>query len=328
MTRRLLWAVGGTIAVLSVAAGAMFYGWTRYERPGPLQAPRTVIVPKGASVERIAEALRDKGILDRAWPFEFGVRLEGIESELKAGEYAFSAGVSARGAALVLHSGKTVVRRVTVPEGLTSAEILARLVATEGLEGQPDAVPPEGSLLPDTYHFSYGDRRGDILGRMRRSMDQTVAELWPKRAGNLPLESPGQAIILASIVERETGVADERARVAGVFINRLRRGMPLQSDPTVAYAITAGRAPLERPLTRGDLAIASPYNTYVNGGLPPGPIANPGRSSIEASLQPETHEFLYFVASGRGGHLFARTLAEHNRNVQRYRAVQRGEDPQ
>jgi UPF0755 protein len=202
---------------------------------------------------------------------------------------------------------------------------MAALEAAEGLTGPLPDPPPQGSLLPETYFFENGETRAAMLARMQKAMTDALAELWPQRAENLPFDTPEQAVVLASIVEKETGVAAERPQVASVFVNRLRRGMPLQSDPTVIFALTGGEADLGRPLLRADLQVDHPVNTYVVNGLPPTPIANPGRASLEAVLNPAETDFLYFVADGTGGHAFARTLAEHNRNVARWRAVQRGQ---
>ena len=204
--------------------------------------------------------------------------------------------------------------------GLTTVEILDRLAKTEGLMGVIAQAPADGELLPETYHFSYGDSRNDIVRRMQTAMRETLDDLWKRRPAGSPYDSIGKLVTMASIVEKETGRADERARVAGVFVNRLKIGMRLQSDPTVVYALTEGKTLYERALTRAELDTASPYNTYVNAGLPPGPIANPGRASLEAALNPAESSDLYFVADGTGGHSFARTLAAHNQNVARWRA--------
>jgi UPF0755 protein len=224
-----------------------------------------------------------------------------------------------RGAVEILRKGDTVVRRVTIPEGLSSHQVVALLLQTPGLRGEVAEAPAEGTLLPETYHFSYGDERAVLLARMAEAMNTTLAKLWPKRDQGLPFASPDEARSLAAMVEKETSLAEERPRVAGVFINRLRRGMRLQSDPTVVYGLTGGARPLGRALSREDLDRPTPYNTYRIGGLPPGPIANPGRAAIWAVLHPMVSNELYFVADGTGGHAFAATFAQHRRNVRRWR---------
>jgi UPF0755 protein len=220
-----------------------------------------------------------------------------------------------------------VVRRLTVPEGLTSAQVIARLAEAPGLEGDAGPVPAEGTLLPATYPYTWGDSRAQMVRTMADAMRRTVRSLWATRAAGLPFETPEQAVILASIVEKETGIAGERPRIAGVFVNRLRQGMRLQADPTVAYGVGAAEGSLAkgigRALTRSDLRLAHPYNTYLVAGLPPGPIANPGRAAIAAVLQPAATDELFFVADGSGGHAFARTYDEHRANVARWRAVER-----
>jgi len=220
-----------------------------------------------------------------------------------------------------------VVRRFTVPEGLTSSQIVTLLREEPALSGEIKDEPAEGSLLPETYHYSWGDSRTDLLKRMQAAMQTAIKTAWDKRSLSLPIDNPKQAMVLASIVEKETSVPQERARVAGVFINRLIANMRLQSDPTVVYALTQGTGALGRPLNRADWKYESPYNTYLVDGLPPAPIANPGKASIEAVMNPEQHDFVYFVADDSGGHAFARTLAEHNRNVAHWRDVmkQQGE---
>jgi UPF0755 protein len=294
-----------------------------FEAPGPLAEERVVVVPRGSGLAGIAQRLEDGGVIADALVFRLAVRFEGAARTLKAGEYSFPAAVSMRGAMELLQSGKTVVRRVTFPEGMTSSELIDLLNAADGMTGEIAAVPPEGALLPETYHYALDDPREMILARMQAGRDEALTTLWPRRAERLPLQTPEEALVLASIVEKETGVADERPLVAGVFVNRLRKGMPLQSDPTVVYGITNGSGPLGRALTRQDLQTPSPYNTYTNKGLPPGPIANPGRAAIEAVLNPVETDYLYFVADGSGGHAFARTLDEHNRNVAKWRQLQR-----
>jgi len=310
------------LVVAAVAIAGLIWLGVVFERPGPLRQEATLVLPSGAGLDGIARRLTEAGIIDRPWLFRAGVRLSGATRRLKAGEYAFPAAISAKGAMQILIGGRTVVRRLTVPEGLTTAQVLALVDAAEGLSGAITERPDEGALLPETYYFSYGDGRDAVIARMRAAMRETLADLWASRAAGLPLARPEDALILASMVEKETGKDGERARIAGVFVNRLRRGMRLQSDPTVAYALAAGGV-LDRPLTRADLSVDSPYNTYRVKGLPPGPIANPGREAIAAVLHPAATKALYFVADGNGGHLFARTLAEHNRNVALWRKAKR-----
>jgi len=223
-----------------------------------------------------------------------------------------------------LVAGEVVVHRLTLPEGLSSAEIVALVGAAPALAGEIVESVPEGSLLPETYHYVYGDDRAELIARMQTAMEAALDELWPARAEGLPFSTPEEAVVLASIVEKETGVTGERALVAGVFVNRLRIDMLLQSDPTVAYAISRGGIVLDRPLRRFDLEVDDPYNTYRHRGLPPGPIANPGRAALEAALHPAETGAYYFVADGTGGHAFAATLDEHNVNVRRYRDMQSG----
>jgi UPF0755 protein len=260
--------------------------------------------------------------------FSAGVRVYGEERPLQAGEYRFAARLSMRQVMEQMIEGATIVHRLTIPEGLTSAEIVALVAAAPDLDGSvPAALPMDGTLLPETYFYSRGDTRAQLLERMRKGMSDALAELWPARDGAVPLKSVAEAVTLASIVEKETGLAKERPHVASVFFNRLAQGMPLQSDPTVIYALTGGKGPLGRGLTKADLQVANPYNTYVNPGLPPGPIANPGRASLEAVLHPDSTKDLYFVADGNGGHAFAATLDEHNRNVAAWRK-QQAQQPQ
>lgn len=324
MGRRIATAVLVLVVLAAVAVGgAAAWGWARYVSPGPLAAPIAIVIPKGSGIAAIAALLERRGIIVDPLAFRLGVRLEGLDAALKAGEFEFPARVSAQGAAAVLKAGKTVVRRLTVAEGLTTAQVLTQLAATEGLEGLVVPHPPEGALLPETYHFSHGDTRAALVGRMRRAMDKTLTDLWETRAEGLPLSSPEEALVLASVVEKETGVPEERALVAGVFVNRLRKGMRLQSDPTVVYVLTEGQGALGRALTRKDLEVDSPYNTYRVKGLPPAPIANPGREAIAAVLRPAETDALYFVADGTGGHVFATTLREHNRNVAAWRKIKR-----
>lgn len=312
------------VVLLAVIAGAaLFWIYANYTRPGPLAVPTTLVVEAGAGLDAIGAQLEGAGIIDDKMVFVLGARAEQAHTTLKAGEYEFVPRISPREVVALLASGRTVARRLTVPEGLTTHQVLAQIDRTEGLAGEVPESVGEGMLLPETYHFSYGDRREDLVKRMELSLRETLAELWPTRVSGLPLETPEEALILASIVERETARPDERPRVAAVFLNRLRMGMKLDADPTVAYAASDGTGILDRPLTRADLALDSPYNTYRYAGLPPTPIANPGRASIAAVLDPAKTDDLYFVADGSGGHVFARTLEEHNRNVRDWRRIQR-----
>ncbi len=308
---------------LAVAVGAAVFllGQRELERPGPLAAETTLVLPRGAGLEGIAHRLAEAGVIGRSWLFVMTVRLSGAARNLRAGEFAFPAGISARGVIQLLLSGRTVVRRLTVPEGVTTRQALDLIANTDGLAGDVGGIPDEGTLLPETYHFSYGDSRRDMVARMESAMQSVLRELWNRRAGDLPFSTRREALVLASIVEKETALPGERPHVAGVFVNRLKRGMRLQSDPTVAYALTGGKGGLDRSLTRADLDVASPYNTYRVGGLPPTPIANPGRAAIAAVLNPLVTDDLYFVADGSGGHVFARTLGEHNRNAARWRRL-------
>ncbi len=322
--RRLVSLVAFAVSALVVVAGLLaFYTIDRFERPGPLTADTVILIPQGSGVEAIARQLHQAGVIEDPLVFRLGVRLLRVGRELRAGEYLFPVALSNRDAIDLLRSGQTVVRRLTLAEGLTSHEIVALVERAEALEGAVETQPPEGSLLPETYHYARGERRADLVARMSRARDELLSELWPARAPNLPVATAEEAVILASIVEKETGVADERPLVASVFVNRLRKGMRLQSDPTVVYGLTGGTGPLGRSLTRKDLRAPSPYNTYLIKGLPPGPIANPGRAALEAVLDPANTGFLYFVADGSGGHAFAKTLAEHNRNVAKWRKIRK-----
>ncbi|MFN7113873.1 MAG: endolytic transglycosylase MltG [Alphaproteobacteria bacterium] len=287
-----------------------------------------MFVEPGSPVAKIARDLETQGFVKSALVFEIGARYIQLRypdrGGLKAGEYQMPVTAAPRDILRILQMGKTFQRRITIPEGLMAVEIIALINAADAMTGEITDIPPEGSLLPETYHYTRGTKRSDMVSRMQRSMTAALAELWEKRAEGLPLATPQEAIIFASIVEKETAIAAERPRVAGVFVNRLRLGMKLQTDPTVIYAITEGKTRLGRPLLRRDLEeVDSPYNTYKYAGLPPGPIANPGYQSIAAALNPETHDYIFFVADGTGGHAFGKTLQEHNRNVQRWRQIQR-----
>ncbi|MBT4220403.1 MAG: endolytic transglycosylase MltG [Rhodospirillaceae bacterium] len=313
------------LLIVILAAGAAVVGgyawaWGRYTGPGPSTADNTVIIPRGSGLKTIARTLAGAGIIGDQMVFRLGARVSGVDTQLKAGEYTFPAHISSENAAKILASGKTVVHRLTVPEGLTSAQIYLLLLDTDGLEGDI-ALPVEGTMLPETYHFSHGDRRSVLARRMQDSMRKKLAALWAARAPYLPFKSPADALILASIVEKETAQADERPLIAGVFMNRLKKGMRLQSDPTVIYGISDGAGFIDRALSRADLNAPNPYNTYQINGLPPGPIGNPGAAALDAVFAPAKTDALYFVADGTGGHVFAKTLKEHNRNVAKWRKI-------
>ena len=288
---------------------------------GPLDEDAVVTVPRGAGLTDIAALLTEQDVVRAPWTVIWTARLQGVSGSLQAGEYAFPAEISAQDAVRMLSRGEILRHRITVPEGYTSAAVVALLEDDDRLTGAVLSTPPDGSLLPETYEFLRGDTRAQVLDRMREGMDDLVRELWRGRAADLPFDSAAEAVTLASIVERETALDGERGQVASVFINRLNQGMRLDADPTVVYAVTRGENNLDRPPTRRKInETDSPYNTYRVRGLPPTPIANPGRAALAAVLDPPETPFLFFVADGSGGHVFAETLDEHEANVARYRA--------
>jgi UPF0755 protein len=317
--------------VVALAGAVAIAAWSQLNAylvtAGPATGKTVVVLPRGAGVAQIAAALAEAHVIEHPLMFRFAVRVLGRDRQLKAGEYAFPARATPQGVIAMMANGETVARRLTVPEGLTVGEVFQLLEDADALEGALPPPPEEGSLLPETYFYAYGDARVGVVRRMQDAMRATLDDLWPHRAQGLPFRTRAEALTLASIVDKETGVAAERDKVAAVFINRLRRGMRLQADPTVIYGITEGDGTLGRDLSRRDWTHESAYNTYQIEGLPPGPIGNPGRASIEAVLQPADVDYLYFVADGSGGHAFARTLEEHNRNVAQWRKVKNGERP-
>ncbi|WP_281201033.1 endolytic transglycosylase MltG [Belnapia rosea] len=277
-------------------------------------------MPRGGT-EAIAAALDRAGVITDPRLFALAALATRGEGPIRAAEFAFPPGASMEQVLGILRTGRPVQRRLTIPEGLTSRQIAALLARAEGLTGEAPTLA-EGAVLPETYAYAWGESRAALLRRAEAAMERALAEAWADRAPNLPLATPREALVLASIVERETAVPEERPRIAAVFLNRLRAGMALQSDPTVAYAAADG-APLDRPLSRADLDRDHPFNTYRVKGLTPAPIAAPGLAALRAVTRPATTEDLYFVADGSGGHAFARTLEEHNRNVARWREVER-----
>lgn len=292
--------------------------------PGPLVQEVEVILPRGTGMAGIATRLEEAGVIDDALRLRLAARLFGRDRRLQAGEYRFPPQVTPAAALAMIEEGKRLLHRITLPEGRTIREAWALLEADERLTGPLPPLPVEGGVLPETYFFERGEERAALAGRMEAAMRRASDEIWAKRAADLPFDSWEEAVTLASIVEKETAVAEEYDMVAGVYVNRLRKGMPLQADPTVIYALTKGHSELGRALTRNDLKLDDDYNTYQRAGLPPGPIALAGRAALEAAVNPAKTDYLYFVADGSGGHAFGRTLAEHNRNVRRWRQIQKG----
>lgn len=319
LRRRSLWVVLPVFAILFVAGCWLVASWTF---SGPARQPTAVVIPQGASLTRAAEALESAGVLVSAGRFRLLARVLGGGKPIRAGEYEVPAGASPSDLLNLLQSGRVLQRFVIVPEGLPSVMVQERLMRAPFLTGAVD-VPEEGSVLPDSYSYQRGEDRAAVLKRMQDAMTRELDALWAKRKLGLPVSSKHEAITLASIVEKETGKPSERRMVAGVYTNRLRVGMPLQADPTVIYPVTKGR-PLGRRILRSELNDSdNAYNTYARSGLPIGPIANPGRESIAAALDPAPTQALYFVADGTGGHVFADTLAEHNANVAKWYAIRR-----
>ncbi|MFC3078303.1 endolytic transglycosylase MltG [Phenylobacterium terrae] len=320
-------AIVGTSAAVTAAAVlglVLAWGlWTYYgPGPGARQGDETIVIlRRGAGVREIANTLETSGVIGSSAIFTAAAQVTGAAGELKAGEYRVASRASLRRVLDDIRNGRVVRRFVTIPEGVTSETVVAILNANPVLEGVVSA-PPEGSVLPETYQIERGDDRAVVLKRMMDAQEALLAQLWAKRQPGLPFDTPEEAVTLASVVEKETGVASERPRVAAVFVNRLRRGMRLESDPTIIYGLTRGR-PLGRGIRASELATATPYNTYLVDGLPPTPIANPGRASLAAVLDPPKTDELFFVADGTGGHVFAKTYEEHTRNVAKWRALEK-----
>lgn len=316
-----------TLVVLAVIAAfvAIYIGRRDFDGPGPTTAATTFLVKPGQGTGQIAAGLEDAGIISDAVIFQLGYRAYGGKETMKAGEYEITPGMSMRQVMQLLQSGKSIMYTVTIPEGLTVVQAFKRIADEQALSGDmPSTMPPEGSLAADTQRFTRGEQRKTIIAKMEAQQKALIEEIWAKRSPDLPLADVNEFVTLASIVEKETGINDERPRVAAVFLNRLKKKMRLQSDPTIIYGIFGGAGkPADRPIYQSDIDKPTPYNTYVIRGLPPTPIANPGRAALEAVANPAQTEELYFVADGTGGHVFAKTLDEHNKNVARWRALQK-----
>jgi len=315
-----------SLLLILVAAGLAaglggFFGYQAFTGPGPLQAAKIVEIDKGLRTAQIAARLEEQGVIGNASIFSAAAFLTGARGRLKAGEYEVPAGASMRDVMNLIVVGKSLTYKLSIPEGWTSEMAVERIRENTVLTGDIAAIPPEGSIMPDTYVFKRGTTRQELVAQMQSAQAQILDEIWQKRGGLMLLKSKEEAVVLASIVEKETGVAAERPQVASVFMNRLKKGMRLQSDPTIVYGLVGGKGKLGRDLTRADIQQPTPYNTYVIDGLPPGPIANPGRAALEAVMNPPDTEYLYFVADGTGGHAFAKTLEEHNANVAKWRAI-------
>src|SRR3981189_2442747 len=313
------------VVVLMIGAGGVYvYGKQKLEAPGPLQDDKVVNIPARAGMTDIADILQREGVIDNnRWAFIGSVFALKARSELKPGEYSFQKNARLRDVIGTMVEGKVVQHAVTIPEGLTSEQIVTRLSENEIFSGTVREMPREGTLLPETYKFPRGTPREQVIQRMQQSQKRVLAEIWERRNPDVPIRSPEQLVVLASIVEKETGKADERSRVAAVFVNRLRQKIKLQSDPTIIYGLVGGKGTLGRPIKRSEIQQPSPYNTYVVDGLPPGPIANPGRASLEAAANPARTRDLFFVADGTGGHAFTETYDQHQKNVVKLRTLEK-----
>jgi UPF0755 protein len=313
------------LIILMIGAGAAYYyGKQILDTPGPLQEDTIVNIPARAGKRDIADVLQREGVINvNPWLFIGGVLALKASSDLKPGEYSFQKNASLRDVIGTIVEGKVVQHAVTIPEGLTSEQIVARLTDNDIFTGSVREIPREGTLLPETYKFPRGTTREQVIQRMQQAQKRVLAEIWERRNPDVPVRSPEQLVTLASIVEKETGKPDERSRVAAVFVNRLRQKIKLQSDPTIIYGLVGGKGTLGRPIKRSEITQPSPYNTYVVDGLPPGPIANPGRASLEAAANPARTRDLFFVADGAGGHAFTETYDQHQKNVARLRSMEK-----
>jgi UPF0755 protein len=313
------------VLLLALAGGVAFVvGKQQFELAGPLAQEKIVVIPRNSGVRDIADLLEREGVIDQSWLFIGGVIALKAREDLKFGEYQFAPRVSLREVVDIIVQGKVVQHAFTVPEGLTSEQIIARLSENDVLSGNIREIPREGTLLPETYKFTRGMTREQMIVRMQQQQRRLAQEIWDRRMPDLPLRTVEQLVTLASIVEKETGKPDERTRVAAVFVNRLKQKMKLQSDPTIIYGLVGGKGTLGRPIMRSEIEQPTPYNTYVIEGLPPGPIANPGRASLEAVANPARTKELFFVADGSGGHAFAENYEQHQKNVARLRQLEQG----
>lgn len=314
------------IVLVAIAACVLFYiGKTQFEERGMQDSDAVFLVKRGTNIGEIADGLERSGLISDGRIFRYAAKAYGYENEMKAGEYLIPAGASMRDIMNLLRSGKSIVYQLTVPEGLTVKQIFDRIRDNEILVGDmPEELPAEGSLFTDTLHFTRGTTRIEIIERMKAAQTQLIETLWASRDPDIPVKNINEFVTLASIVEKETGIASERPHVASVFVNRLNKSMRLQSDPTIIYGLFGGDGkPSDRPIFRSDIEKPTPYNTYIINGLPPTPIANPGRAALEAVANPLKTDDLYFVADGTGGHVFAKTLKEHNENVRKWRAIEK-----
>ncbi len=310
------------IVAMMFMGGLIAWGQTQMEKPGAVVEDVVFEVKSGDRLQGVSERLEDDGLISSGMIFRMAARYSGDEQNLKFGEYKIPAYASMKDVLDLVTSGKALAYQVTLPEGWTSFQIVAHLLEQPLLTGEISEIPPEGSLAPNTYSISKGDTRASLIRRMTLAQHKIITEAWALRADDLPLVSPDEALTLASIIEKETGVKSEREIVSSVFINRLNRGMRLQTDPTVIYGITKGKGVLGRGLYLSELRKKTEYNTYLIDGLPPTPIANPGKQAIEAALNPATTNFVFFVADGTGGHAFAETIGEHNKNVRAWRRIE------
>jgi len=316
--------IAALVIVLAII-GAVGWATSAWNQQGPAASSgnqTVVLIPPHTKLSDIANGLQDAHVLNNALVFQFDLYLHSLNNKLKSGEYAIPSRASMADIAAILVSGKSIQHKLTAAEGLTSDMIYRLVVADSVLTGDAGPAPAEGTLLPETYLFTRGVTRAQMLERMRKAQEKFLGEHWPARAAGLPFQSQDQAVILASIVEKETSLPEERRHIAAVFVNRLKAGIKLQSDPTIIYGISKGY-PLGRGIRASEILAATPYNTYVIAGLPPAPICNPGKDSLDAVLNPEQSGDLYFVASGTGGHVFAATMAEHAKNVIAYRALEK-----